>query len=134
MSISEAVKAYLERGGVISRVPGFERVAPLPGRRVKETPAPAPEPPPVARKVELSEAAASLTLEQISSRHAVRLSLLKKLEKAGHLPASDAHGFNGKRRWSRELAQEVVRIADEVQDAEEEEKSRRILERIMASQ
>ena len=128
---SDAVRAYLERGGEIIRVPGFEGVAPLPERRPKEPPV-LPDPSPVVRKAEVSKEAASLTLEQISSRRLIPLSLLRKLDKAGHLPTPDAHGFNGKRRWSRQLTQEVVRIADEAVDAEEKKKSRAVLDRIKA--
>lgn len=115
--ISASVKEYLARGGEIRSVPGFEGVAPLPERRVKEKPAPRPE----ARKAE-----PELTLEQISSRWGLSMGLLRKLDRAGRLPAHDSEGFNGKRRWSLELALEVERIAAEAE-------SRKILDRIRAN-
>ena len=101
--INAAVKAYLERGGKIRSVPGFEGVAPLPERRTKEKPTPAPE---------ASKAVASFTLEQISSRWGLGLASLRKLAQAGRLPAHDSEGFNGKRRWSMELALAVVDAAE----------------------
>lgn len=114
--IGESVQAYLARGGEIRSVPGFEGVAPLPERRVKEKPAPRPE----------VKAEPELTLEQISSRWQLSMGLLRKLDRAGRLPTHDSEGFNGKRRWSMELALAVV-------DAAEKNKSRAILDRIRAN-
>lgn len=114
--ISDSVKAYLERGGEIRSVPGFEGVAPLPERRAKEKPAPTPE----------VKAEPELTLEQIASRWGLGMALLRNLAKDGRLPAHDSVGFNGKRRWSMEAALAVV-------DAAEKQKSRKMLDQIKAN-
>lgn len=119
---TESVKAFINRGGRIHTLPGFE-CKPLPPHRA---PVPAKDKTPKAP----SPVITSLTLGQIAHRHGIKIGVLNAMRSEGLLPAPDDFGFNGARRWTLPLVERIAQLVTEREEEACRRETREILERL----
>lgn len=121
-TLAASVTAYLERGGKITRLPGFEYKPLRPHR------APAKS---KSRQEKASRpVVTSLTLGQIAHRYGIKIGVLNTMRSEGLLPAPDDHGFNGKNRWTQPLVERIAQLVTEREEEECKRETREILERL----